>query len=271
MPLEQLLIVPISVIAFGILLMFIVFFHEYGHFSVARLLGVRVDVFSIGFGKPLARWVDRKGTEWRIAMIPLGGYVKFFGDANAASMPDRQLSEPEPSEEKNAARPGTTQFPSPTEALAAGMTAEERKVCFHFKPVWARAMVVAAGPMANFLLAIVIFAGLLMVFGRNVAPPVAGEIREGSAAQAAGFQVDDRILEINGRRISRFREVQGLVQLGTGDEMTVVVDRGGEQVTLSVTPRREEIVDAFGNKESVGMLGFIGYPGAVEFRKYGPL
>ncbi|MEL6790026.1 MAG: RIP metalloprotease [Pseudomonadota bacterium] len=271
MPLEQLLIVPISVIAFGILLMFIVFFHEYGHFSVARLLGVRVDVFSIGFGKPLARWVDRKGTEWRIAMIPLGGYVKFFGDANAASMPDRQLSEPEPSEEKNAARPGTTQFPSPTEALAAGMTAEERKVCFHFKPVWARAMVVAAGPMANFLLAIVIFAGLLMVFGRYVAPPVAGEIREGSAAQAAGFQVDDRILEINGRRISRFREVQGLVQLGTGDEMTVVVDRGGEQVTLSVTPRREEIVDAFGNKESVGMLGFIGYPGAVEFRKYGPL
>ena len=271
MPLEQLLIFPVSIVAFAILLMFIVFFHEFGHFSMARLLGVKVDIFSIGFGKPLASWIDRKGTEWRIAMIPLGGYVKFFGDANAASMPDKHL-EGEPgagTAAKNA--PGTTQFPTARGDEYAAMSAEDRKVCFHFKPVWARALVVLAGPMANFILAIVIFAGLLMVFGRTITPPVAGVITPGSAAELAGFQVDDRIVEINGRKISRFRDVQGLVQLSTGDQMTVIVERGGQRVTLTPTPTREEITDAFGNKEAIGMLGFGSKQGVYEFKRYGPL
>lgn len=269
MPLEQLLIFPVSIIAFAVLLMFIVFFHEFGHFSMARLLGVRVDVFSIGFGKPFARWVDRKGTEWRIAMIPLGGYVKFFGDANAASMPDKALEREDTQDAKRS--PGTTQFPSARDPHASGMSAEERKVCFHFKPVWARALVVLAGPMANFILAIAIFAGLLSVFGRNIVPPVAAEITSGSAAELAGFQVDDRIVEINGRKIARFRDVQGFVQLSTGDQMTVVVERNGKRVTLTPTPIRQEITDAFGNTESVGMLGFAARPDAYEFKRYGPI
>lgn len=140
-PLESFIILPITILAFLVLLTIIVFIHEYGHFSVARLLGVRVDVFSIGFGKPLLRWTDRKGTEWRVARWPLGGYVKFFGDLNAAS----QAS---PEAQKG---PATTQFPTPghEDEVAQGMSAEDRKVCFHFKPVWARALIVAAGPLAN--------------------------------------------------------------------------------------------------------------------------
>lgn len=142
-PLESFIILPITILAFLVLLTIIVFIHEYGHFSVARLLGVRVDVFSIGFGKPLLRWTDRKGTEWRVARWPLGGYVKFFGDLNAAS----QAS---PEAQKG---PATTQFPTPghEDEVAQGMSAEDRKVCFHFKPVWARALIVAAGPLANFV------------------------------------------------------------------------------------------------------------------------
>ena len=130
------------------------------------MLGIRVDTFSIGFGKPLFNWTDKKGTEWRIARWPLGGYVKFFGDLNAASQADPSLSDDrsEGAEGKSGVR---TEFPTgENAALASSMSEEDRKVCFHFKPVWARAMVVAAGPFANFLLSIVIFASLLLIFGR---------------------------------------------------------------------------------------------------------
>ncbi|MEZ5915603.1 MAG: site-2 protease family protein [Parvularculaceae bacterium] len=162
---ESLITLPITLVAFIALLCIIVFFHEYGHFSVARMLGVRVDVFSIGFGKTIARWRDRKGTEWRIAMLPLGGYVKFFGDEGPASNAGADVE---------AARrddhPATTQFPRPghEHEVGRGMSAEDRAVCFHFKPVWARSLIVAAGPVANFVLAVIIFAGLLMTFGQMV-------------------------------------------------------------------------------------------------------
>ncbi|MEQ8934159.1 MAG: site-2 protease family protein, partial [Amphiplicatus sp.] len=181
--LEQLLIVPISIAAFLVLLTIIVFIHEYGHFAVARLVGVRVEVFSIGFGKPIARWRDRKGTEWRIAMIPLGGYVKFFGDMNAASQADPSLLE-EDGAADGEPHPATTQFPKQSEKAALGrvMTPEEKKVCFHFKPVWARAAVVAAGPMANFVLAVAIFWVMFMALGATVLEPVVGRVLDGSAA-----------------------------------------------------------------------------------------
>ena len=266
---EQLVIVPIALIAFLILLTVIVFIHEYGHFSVARLLGVRVDVFSIGFGKPLARWIDRKGTEWRIASIPLGGYVKFFGDANAASQADPDVAEE--AAENNGARPATTQFPRPGDDVGQGLTPEEKKVCFHFKPVWARAAIVAAGPFANFALAIAIFWSLLMVFGDVVWEPRIGRVAENSAAEAAGFQPGDRILSINGRATNDFNDVSLAAKLGAGEELTFVVDRGGQEVTLSATPRRQETEDAFGNKITTGMLGVAADPEARAMVRYGPV
>ncbi|MBI1392558.1 MAG: RIP metalloprotease RseP [Alphaproteobacteria bacterium] len=281
-PLEQLLILPIAVVAFIVLLTIIVFFHEYGHFSAARALGIRVDVFSIGFGRPIARWTDRKGTEWRISMLPLGGYVKFFGDASGASNPKADIAgeiedaaaddSAEPSTEDRA-RPATTQFPRPGEAdgLASRLTPEERAVCFHFKPVWARAIVVAAGPMANFILATAIFWVLLISFGSYVVTPKVGEVVEDSAAAEAGFVAGDLIVSVNGRKIARFDELTMTTRLSSGEELRFEVERDGERLTLYATPRRQEIDDAFGNVAEAGVLGIVGDASSVTFVRYAPL
>lgn len=266
--LEQLLVLPIALVAFLVLLTIIVFFHEYGHFSVARLLGVRVDVFSLGFGKPIARWTDSKGTEWRIAPIPLGGYVKFFGDANAASQPDAEIAADPPAQ----SGPATTQFPRPGEKGAAGgLTAEERAVCFHYKPVWARAAIVAAGPFANFVLAAVIFWGLLMAFGSVVWEPRIGAVAEDSAAMEAGFMPGDRVVSVNGRVIRDFSDLSLTAKLGAGERLTFVVERDGEAVTLVATPRRAETTDAFGNRITTGMLGVAADPAARSIVRPGPI
>lgn len=260
---ETLIAVLLSVTAFIALLMIIVFVHEYGHFSVARLLGVKVDVFSIGFGKPIMKWIDRKGTEWRISWLPLGGYVKFFGDLNAASQGPAEASE----------KPVTTQFPKPSDAdeAASQMSAEERKVCFHFKPVWRRAAIVAAGPVANFVLAVAIFAALFMSFGRAVIEPVVGGVAEGSPAQEAGFLPGDRIVEVDGAPISDFAQLSDVVLVSGGSEMNVVVERDGARETIAVTPQRVESVDRYDNKITRWQLG-IASPGQdyVSFKKYGP-
>lgn len=263
---EQLVILPISIVAFLALLSIIVFFHEYGHFSVARALGVRVDVFSLGFGKTIARWIDRKGTEWRISMIPLGGYVKFFGDANFASQPDRDLESPSP-------KPATTQFPRPgrDDDTAPALTPEERKVCFHFKPVWVRAAVVAAGPLANFALAVAIFWVLLATLGEIVWEPRIGAVMENSAAAEAGFQAGDRILTLNGRRVRDFRDLSIAARLGAGERLVFTVDRNGEGVVIEATPRREEVEDEFGNKVIAGRLGLEADASARKLVRYGPV
>ncbi|WP_428409409.1 M50 family metallopeptidase [Hyphococcus sp.] len=262
--LETLLILPISIIAFAVLLMIIVFFHEYGHFSVARLLGVKVDVFSIGFGKPILKWIDKKGTEWRVSALPLGGYVKFFGDLNAASQGPAEAAQ----------RPATTQFPSPREAeeVAGGMSAEERKVCFHFKPVWARAAIVAAGPVANFVLAVAIFSVLFMTLGRGMIEPVVGGVADESPAAIAGFEAGDRVLSANGQRIEKFGDLYDAVLVSGGGEMRFEIDRGGETVTIVASPRRIEDTDRYGNKIARWQLGIA--PPSQEyysFRKYGPV
>ncbi len=268
MSLSSLLIIPISLIAFAILLMVIVFIHEFGHFSVARMLGIRVDTFSIGFGKPIARFVDRAGTEWRIAMIPLGGYVKFFGDLNAASQPAPSVQNIE--DEQVERGPSTTQFPSgDKEGLAQQLTPEERAVCFHFKPVWARALVVAAGPVYNFILAIGIFASLLLIFGQSVISPVIGEVRADTAAMEAGLQPGDRIVAIDARKVREWREIQGFVQLSSNEELTLTIDRGGREIAVPITPRRTEMEDAFGNKTQMGLLGITAAPDAIETRHFG--
>jgi regulator of sigma E protease len=264
--LEQLLILPIAIVAFLVLLTIIVFFHEYGHFSVARLLGVRVDVFSIGFGKPLARWVDHKGTEWRIAMIPLGGYVKFFGDANPASQADPEIAE-------EAAGPPTTQFPRPghENEIGRGMTPEEKKVCFHFKPLWARASIVAAGPLANFALAIGIFWALLLMLGDRVWEPRVGEVVPASAAEEAGFEAGDTIISVNGRRLKSFNDLQIIIRVSAGEKIRFEVERDDETITIVATPRRQEVDDAFGNKVEMGVLGLQADRAHAAFVRYQPL
>lgn len=268
--LAQLLIVPISIVAFLLLLGLIVFIHEYGHFSVARLLGVRVEVFSIGFGKPLTRWRDRHGTEWRIASIPLGGYVKFFGDLNPASQADPTIVS---DDARSAPQPATTQFPRPSDAATAArrLTPEEKKVCFHFKPVWARAAIVAAGPMANFVLAVAIFWVLLTTLGATVTAPVVGAVLKDSVAAEAGFQPGDEIVAVNGRPLRRFDDLRMLISLSSDETMRFEVLRDGRVVELFAAPRRQESADAFGNKINVGVLGVVADRNAMKFVTYSPL
>ncbi|MEO0400216.1 MAG: RIP metalloprotease [Pseudomonadota bacterium] len=273
-PLEQLFILPVSIFAFIVLLTIIVFFHEYGHFSAARLLGVRVDVFSIGFGKPILTWIDRKGTEWRISRLPFGGYVKFFGDASAASTPSRDVIEEQAAgTDEDAPRAAlTTQFPRPGDgdAVGAAMTAEERAVCFHFKPVWARAIIVAAGPIANFVLATAIFWALLMSLGTYVTEARVGQVVAGSAAEEAGFLPGDAILRANERRIVAFDDLRSITMLSAGETIAFEVDRNGETLVIEATPRRQEVDDAFGNKVTTGVLGVIADGDTTEFVRYGP-
>lgn len=265
---DQLLILPVSIVAFVVLLTIIVFFHEYGHFSVARALGVRVETFSIGFGKPIARWRDRKGTEWRIAMLPFGGYVKFFGDAGPASAPDERIAR-----EQAEPHPATTQFPAPghEKEVGAHLTDEEKKVCYHFKPVWARALIVAAGPAANFLLAIAIFWALLLTLGQAIWEPRVGGVVDGSAAAEAGFQRGDLLLSVDGKPLRRFEDLQMATRLSAGETLTFRVDRRGAEMTITAVPRRQEIEDAFGNKASMGVLGLEADRDTYKFVKYGPV
>jgi regulator of sigma E protease len=199
------------IIPFLFVLTIIVFFHELGHFLVARLCGMKVLVFSIGFGPELFGFDDRHGTRWKISVIPLGGYVKFFGDENEASVPASQ------------------------ETLAA-MTEEERRQSFPGQPVGNRAAVVAAGPITNFILAIVIFAGVFMAFGKTTVLPRIASVAPDSPAATAGFKPGDVIVSIDDAKIDDFSDVQRIVSFSPGVPLTVVVDRGGALSTLKVTP-----------------------------------
>ncbi|TNE36648.1 MAG: RIP metalloprotease RseP [Alphaproteobacteria bacterium] len=225
------------IIPFLIVLTVIVFVHEMGHFLVARWCGVAVETFSIGFGTELIGWNDKKGTRWKISVLPLGGYVKFVGDQGSASVPDKEhLAE------------------ISRHASEMGVRPED---CFHFKPLWQRAAVVAAGPIANFLLAILIFTGFLSIFGEMVRAPVVGQVMEDTPAARAGFEPGDRITAIDGREIERFAELQVLISMSADSERVVTVLRDGQEMELIVTPARVESQDAFGNKQKVGQLGII--------------
>jgi regulator of sigma E protease len=247
---ENLVLLPVFVVSFILLLSLIVFVHEFGHFAAARMLGVRVDVFSIGMGKVLARWTDRHGTEWRISLLPIGGYVKFFGDAGPASNPSEEVAAEQDG-------PATTQFPKPgsEKDIARRLTPEEKRVCFHFKPIWARALIVAAGPISNFLLAIAIFWGLIMTFGEVVVEPRIGAVSPDSAAEEAGFLPGDVIVAADGRQISSFDDLMVVTRLGSGEEIAFTVERGADTIVILATPRRQIVEDAFGNKSRGGLLG----------------
>ena len=223
----------------------IVFFHELGHFLVARWCGVAVEVFSVGFGREIFGFTDKQGTRWKFSWIPLGGYVKFVGDENAASMPSRDALDE--------------------------MDDAAREHSFYHKSVGQRSAVVAAGPIANFILAIVIFAALFMIVGRQATSPIVDEISPGSAAEAAGFEVNDLVVSIDGSAIETFADMQNIVRTSAGTKLTVVVRRGEELVTLEATPKLGEVTTALGTHE-VGLLGITRHTqGDLTIERYGPV
>ncbi len=207
----------------------VVFFHELGHFLVARWCGVKVLVFSIGFGPEIAGFYDRRGTRWKISAIPLGGYVKFHGDENAASVPDSKA--------------------------VAEMPPEERRHSFFHKSVGQRAAIVAAGPIANFILAIVIFASVALVFGKQTTVARIDSVQPNSAAAAAGFQSGDIVLAIDGRRIESFSDMQRIVSANADRTLNFRIDRGGVEMNLAATPALRRGKDNFGNNTCHAVLG----------------
>jgi regulator of sigma E protease len=226
------------IVPFLFTLTVIVFFHELGHFLVARWCGIRVLVFSLGFGPEIAGFTDRLGTRWKLSAIPLGGYVKFFGDENEASVPDA--------------------------ATLAAMSEEERKQSFFGQSVGRRAAVVVAGPLTNFILAIVLFAAVFMVVGKQIAVPRVSAVESGSPAAVAGFQPGDLVTAIDGRKIDNFVDMQRIVGFSGGHPLTIVVDRGGVPVTLTATPEM---------RNNRGILGVTrsNQPGDVRVESVAPL
>ena len=235
------------IVPFLFVLTIVVFFHELGHFLMARWCGIKVLVFSIGFGPEIAGFNDRYGTRWKISAVPLGGYVKFFGDENAASAPDH--------------------------AAAATMTEAERRDSFVFQPVRSRAAVVVAGPIANFLLAIAIFAAIFMTVGKQTTSARVDTVQPGSAAQTAGFQPGDLVLTINGEKIESFSDMQRIVSISAGEPLAIEVERGNAQITLKAVPQLKELKDNFGNVHRLGVLGISRSmaPGDIKTEKAGPV
>jgi regulator of sigma E protease len=217
------------VVPFLFVLSLVVFFHELGHFLIARWCGVRILVFSIGFGPELIGFNDRHGTRWKISAIPLGGFVKFFGDDNAASVPDG--------------------------ASLASMNAGERAQSFIFQPVLKRAAIVVAGPLANFVLAMVIFAAVFMLYGKQTMSARVDSVQPGSAAAAAGFQPGDMVLSIDDQAIDNFADMQRIVSGSAGETLNITVDRDGVKRVLKATPALKEVKDNFGNVQRIGVLG----------------
>lgn len=236
-----------SVLPFLFVLTIVVFFHELGHFLVARWCGVRVLTFSVGFGPEIVGFNDRHGTRWKLSAIPLGGYVKFFGDENVASVPDQ--------------------------ATTAGMTENEKRESFHHQKVPSRAAIVAAGPIANFILAIVIFTAVFMVYGKQSTTARVDSIQPESAAAAAGFKPGDVVVDINGRKIANFADMQRIVGVNAGQPLEVTVDRAGSRVVLKATPALREIKDNFGNVHRLGVLGISrsNAPDEIRTEKVGPV
>jgi regulator of sigma E protease len=237
------------VVPFLFVLTIVVFFHELGHFLMARLCGIKVLVFSIGFGPEIAGFNDRYGTRWKISAVPLGGYVKFFGDDNAASVPDQAA------------------------AAAASMSDADRKDSFMFQPVRSRAAVVAAGPVANFVLAIAIFAIIFMTVGKQTTSARVDTVQPASAAEAAGFKPGDLVTAINGEKIDSFSDMQRIVSISAGETLSIDVDRGGAPINLKATPQLKELKDNFGNVHRLGVLGISRSmsPGDIKTEKAGPL
>ncbi|KXU30705.1 MULTISPECIES: RIP metalloprotease RseP [Sphingobium] len=218
----------LTVVAFVAVIGPLVFVHELGHYLVGRWCGVKAEAFSIGFGPEIAAWVDRRGTRWRLGALPLGGYVRFKGDMNAASQTDPRWLE---------------------------MPAAERAESFPAKPLWQRAAIVAAGPAINFLFAMAILATFAFVHGESRTPAVAGQVQPGSAAAAAGIVAGDRIVSLNGREMTTFDDIRLFAQIRPGEPVTIVIDRRGKLFEKQGKVGAVEEDDGFGNKFRIGRLG----------------
>lgn len=243
------------VVSFGLVLGLVVTIHELGHFLAAKMFGVAIDRFSIGFGKALATWTDRSGVEWRLGWIPLGGYVRFSGDENASSVPDRDDLE------------------AMRRAIERDEGAEAVGRYFHFKPLWQRAIVVAAGPIANFVLAVALFASLLLAFGQYVLPARVAVVQPGSAAERAGFLAGDVVVEADGRKIASFDQIAEIVQVRAEVPTAFVVERAGRRLAITATPEWKVREDEVAGKRLQGQLGLVPAQTAKDFIHvtYGPL
>ena len=239
---SHLLPVLLAIAGYLLLLAPLVVLHELGHYFAGRLVGVRAEAFSVGFGRELLGRTDKRGTRWKLSAWPLGGYVRFAGDANAASMPDNEL---------------------------AGASAEALKGTHPGAPLWAKALIAAAGPLANFLVAIVIFAGFNLWFGVASTPPVIGSFAPHSAAQAAGLQVGDRIVAIDGDAIAGFGDIVEHVMLYPGRTVSVAYARGGQTVVKDVTLARVTESDGTGGQATRGLLGIAS--GRSVLARVGPI
>ena len=227
----------LTIVAFLAVIGPLVFVHEMGHYWAGRLFGVRIDAFSIGMGREVAGWSDKHGTRWKLGWLPIGGYVRFAGDMNAVSQPS-------------------------AEWLA--LPAEERQRTFQAKPVWQRAIIVAAGPVVNFILAILILAGFAFAYGDGRTPATIGALQANSAAQTAGLRRGDRIVAINGREVEVFGDLARFVQIRPGEQVRIDLIRDGAVRALPATIGTDEQVDRFGNRFQVGLLGIAPVKPTIE-------
>ncbi|MGL5784418.1 MAG: RIP metalloprotease RseP [Alphaproteobacteria bacterium] len=230
-------------IPFLLVLTILVFVHELGHYLVARYNGVKVEVFSIGFGSELFGWNDKHGTRWKISLLPLGGYVKMFGDADASSKPDMD-------------KLGT-------------LSQDLRDHSLFYKTVWQRIAVTAAGPLANYLFAIVIFAGVFITVGERYTVPVLGNVLQESAAASAGLKTGDRVLKLQGSPVNRFEEIVDVVRENPGTTLAFEIQRESETFQISVVPETIYFQDRFGSSHRIGRLG-VSPSGQVEFISQNP-
>ena len=236
-----------SILPFIVLILVVVFIHEFGHYYFAKKYGVKVTDFSIGFGKELFGWNDKLGTRWKICWIPLGGYVKFFGDRNVFSQSDQ-------------------------EEIIKKYSEEERKKLFILKPLYQRSLIVAAGPMANFILAVVIFLFIYMFVGKDFTPAAINEVQKDSPAEVAGLMKNDVILEIDGNEVKSILDVSKLITMSTSDFIDFKVLRYDQDVLLKVKPNIVETEDNLGNKINKRMIGIMlgPYNNKVNHVKLGP-
>jgi regulator of sigma E protease len=228
------------ILPYILILSLLVFVHEMGHYLAGRWSGIRIMAFSVGFGPEILGYTDKHGTRWKVSAIPLGGYVRFFGDADVASRRDGSMAEE--------------------------LTEEELAQTLNGAKLWKRAVTVAAGPFANFLLAIVIFAGMFATMGKPISDPVVADIKPGSSAEAAGIQRGDVLLALDGRTIETFDDVVRYITMRPEIPVEVTVRRDGQEIDFALTPKRAVTTDRFGNEMEVGQIGIITDQQAGNFR-----
>lgn len=223
--------VLLTILSFAAVIGPLVFVHEMGHYLAGRIFGIKADAFAIGFGHEIAGFTDKRGTRWKFGWLPLGGYVKFAGDMNPASQPSAEW---------------------------LSLPAEERQRTFQSKPVWQRAIVVAAGPVVNFVVAILILAGFAFTYGDIRMPPIVGGTVPGSAAAAAGLQIGDRITAIGGRSVETFDDLARYARIRAGEGTRIDAQRGGQTLSRNIVIGTELQRDRFGNEYRIGRLGIAG-------------